>query len=67
MSALMRYPLSFSATDFGSGIFAGDLSVVGRTLRVNSKLATVIGVAASEFSGVGVGVGEPAFWAPITL
>jgi len=46
--------------------FAGDVSVVGRALRVNGKLATIIGVAASGFSGIGAGIGEPAFWAPIT-
>jgi predicted permease len=46
--------------------FGADPSVVGQTLHVNGKQATVIGVAAGDFSGVGTGMREPAFWAPIT-
>jgi predicted permease len=44
----------------------GDPSSVGRTLHINGKTATVIGVAAVNFSGVAAGVGEPALWAPIS-
>jgi predicted permease len=46
--------------------FGGDPSIVGQTLRINGKPAAVIGVAASDFGGVGSGVNEPALWAPIT-
>ena len=46
--------------------FAGDPSIVGHALKVNGKAATIIGVAASGFTGVGAGIGEPAFWASIT-
>ncbi len=45
--------------------FGADPSAIGRTLHVNGRPATVIGVAAGDFSGVGQGAGEPAFWAPI--
>jgi len=45
--------------------FGGDPSAVGRTLRLNGRQATVIGVAAADFGGVGSGVSEPALWAPI--
>jgi predicted permease len=45
--------------------FGGDPSIVGRTLEVNGKPATIVGVAAREFGGVGSGVGELAIWAPI--
>ncbi|HWB84373.1 MAG TPA: ABC transporter permease [Bryobacteraceae bacterium] len=46
--------------------FGGDPSIVGSTLRINDKPAIVIGVANGDFSGVGSGLREPAFWAPIT-
>jgi predicted permease len=45
--------------------FGADPSVVGKIVRINDKPATVIGVAGAGFSGVGTGVREPAFWAPI--
>ncbi|MBS1854198.1 MAG: ABC transporter permease [Acidobacteria bacterium] len=47
--------------------FGGDPGVVGATLRVNGRPATVIGVAQRYFSGVGTGVDDPPFWAPIAL
>ena len=46
--------------------FGADAAVVGQMLRINGKPATVVGVAANDFGGVGSGVGDPAFWAPIT-
>ena len=46
--------------------FGADPSVVGQTLHLNGKPATIIGVAAGDFGGVGSGVSEPALWAPIT-
>jgi predicted permease len=45
--------------------FGGDPSVVGQTLHLNGKPATIIGVAAGDFGGVGSGVSEPALWAPV--
>ena len=44
--------------------FGADPLVVGRTIRLNGKPATVIGVAARDFSGLSLK--EPALWAPIT-
>jgi predicted permease len=46
--------------------FGGDASAVGRTLRINNRAATVVGVAADDFSGVGSGIKQPAFWAVVT-
>lgn len=43
--------------------FGGDPSVAGRTVHVNGKAATIVGVAPPEFTGLSMGV--PAFWAPI--
>ncbi|MCW5962525.1 MAG: ABC transporter permease [Bryobacterales bacterium] len=45
--------------------FGADRSIVGRSIRVNGQPATVVGVAAREFGGVGTGLNPPAFWAPI--
>jgi predicted permease len=43
--------------------FGGDPSVVGRIIRLNDKPATVIGVAAPEFTGLSLD--QPDVWAPI--
>ncbi len=45
--------------------FGGEPQVTGRIIHLNGKPATVIGVAAADFGGVGSGLNEPAMWAPI--
>ena len=45
--------------------FGGDPQVIGKTVQINNKFSTVIGVASRSFIGVGIGMREPAFWAPI--
>ncbi len=59
-------PVVVLGHEFWMGHFGGDPSAVGSTLRINGKAATVVGVAAKHFGGVGSGTFEPAFWAPIT-
>jgi predicted permease len=59
-------PVVVLAQGFWRRHFGADPSVVGKTLHVNGKPATVIGVASGDFGGVGSGVREPALWAPIT-
>jgi predicted permease len=44
--------------------FGADPSVIGRTIRLNGKPATVIGVARGEFSGLTLNAS--ALWAPLT-
>jgi predicted permease len=44
--------------------FGADPSVIGKTIRVSGRPATVIGVVSSEFSGLGLDT--PDLWAPIT-
>lgn len=44
--------------------FGADPSAIGKTIRLNGKLATVVGVASTDFSGLSLN--EPAVWAPIT-
>jgi predicted permease len=43
--------------------FHADPSIVGKTIRLNTQPAIIIGVASSEFSGLGWD--RPALWAPI--
>jgi predicted permease len=43
--------------------FGADPSAIGRTIRLNGKPATVIGVASASFSGLTLN--GPAMWAPI--
>ncbi|MEO8593402.1 MAG: ABC transporter permease [Candidatus Solibacter sp.] len=45
--------------------FAGDSSVVGRTLHLNGKPATILGIAAARFGGLGSGISDTAIWAPL--
>jgi predicted permease len=51
---------SFWLRHFGAGERA-----IGSTIRLNGKLATVIGVASTDFSGLSLNV--PDLWMPITL
>ena len=44
--------------------FGADPLVIGKTIRLNDKLATIVGVASSEFSGLSLD--NPALWLPIT-
>lgn len=46
--------------------FGADPLVAGRVIHLNGKPATVVGVAAGDFSGVGWGLSEPALWAAVT-
>jgi predicted permease len=46
--------------------FAGDPSVVGRSIAINNAPATVIGVTAAGFRGTDVGI-APEFWIPFSM
>jgi predicted permease len=46
--------------------FAADPSVIGQSIRLNGQPATIIGIAAADFSGLSTGISEPSMWAPIT-
>lgn len=46
--------------------FAGDPSVIGRTISFNGAEVTIVGVAAADFSGIVVG-SPPDFWAPLAM
>lgn len=45
----------------------GDLSIIGKTIKVNGSFATIVGVAPREFIGTGAPPLIPDFWAPISM
>jgi predicted permease len=47
-------------------LFAGDPSVIGRSLRVNGLQCDVVGVMPEDFGDV-LGIGPPNYWAPLAL
>jgi len=49
---------------FWQRYFGADPLVAGKTIRLNGRPATIVGVASSGFSGLGLGT--PDLWAPIT-
>ena len=46
--------------------FAGDSSIVGKTLRIGERLYTIVGVAPPEFFGTVVGE-SPDAWLPVSM
>ncbi len=57
-------PMVVLGHQFWASRFGASPGVVGARVRLNGKTATVVGVAAREFSGLGSDT--PAFWALIT-
>ena len=57
-------PAAVLSYGFWQRRFGADPSVAGRTLRLDGKPVTVIGVAGSGFSGLGLGT--PDLWVPIS-
>jgi predicted permease len=46
-------------------LFAGDLSVIGRSVRINGLPYEIVGVMPDGFRGLGIG--PPDYWAPLAL
>ena len=57
-------PVVVLSYGFWQRYFGGDPAVVGKTIRLNTRPVTVIGVASRDFSGLSLG--NPDLWAPIT-
>ena len=57
-------PVVVLSQSFWQRHFGADPSIAGKTIRINGQPATVVGVASSEFSGLGFST--PDLWAPIT-
>jgi putative ABC transport system permease protein len=66
MSALTGAPVAVLGHSFWQRYFGGDREVVGRTVRVDGILLTIVGVAPRGFTGFGL-VLEPDVTVPITL
>jgi predicted permease len=45
--------------------FAGDPTILGKTINLNGIAVTVVGITPRDF--VGTGIGTPAFWLPISM
>jgi predicted permease len=58
-------PVAVLSYGFWQRYFGGDPSVAGRTIRLNDKLVTVVGVASGEFSGLSLET--PDVWLPIAV
>lgn len=56
-------PVAVLSHPFWQSQFGSDPLIVGRTIRLNGKPATVVGVAAREFSGLSLD--NPDMWLPI--
>jgi putative ABC transport system permease protein len=59
-------PVVVLSHDLWSRRFAGDRRVVGRTIWINNRAATVIGVTAAGFRGTDVGF-VPELWIPFSM
>jgi predicted permease len=58
-------PVAVLSYGFWQRHFGGEPQVIGRSVQINGKSATVVGVTAPEFNGLSMG--EPALWTPIVL
>ena len=58
-------PVAILSYGFWERQFAGDPSVVGRTIHLNGKPVTIAGVAGREFSGLSLD--SPELWLPIAF
>ena len=56
-------PVAVLSNGFWQRHFAATPSIVGKTIRLNNKPVTVIGIASSKFSGLSVN--DPDAWLPI--
>ncbi|HKP27997.1 MAG TPA: ABC transporter permease, partial [Gemmatimonadales bacterium] len=60
------HPLAVLSYDYWTDRFASDSSVIGRTVRVNDRPLTVIGVSARGFDGIQLGY-HPKVRIPVTM
>jgi predicted permease len=62
-----KNPVAVISYRYWQQIFAGDPSIVGRTITVNGTLFTVIGVMPPKFYGVALNKESMDMWLPITM
>lgn len=59
-------PVAVLSDSFWREQFGGQASAIGKTMRLNGLVVTIVGVARPEFFGERVG-SAPAFWLPMSL
>ena len=59
-------PVVVLSHDFWQRHVRGDPAIVGRTISINKRAATVVGVTAAAFRGTTVGM-VPEFWIPFSM
>jgi predicted permease len=62
-----KSPVAVISYRYWQQMFAGDPSIVGRTITVNETLFTVIGVMPPKFYGVALNKESMDMWLPITM
>ena len=62
-----KNPVAVISYRYWQQMFAGDPSIVGRTITVNGTLFTVIGVMPPKFYGVALNKESMDMWLPITM
>ena len=60
------HPVAVMSYHFWQRRFAGDASVIGKVIKLKNQPFTIIGVAAPEFFGAGLGA-APDIWAPLVM
>src|SRR5215813_9398415 len=59
-------PVAVISHGFWQRRFAGDASVIGKTITLDRRAYTVVGVASESFRGLRIGA-PPEFWLPMTI
>jgi predicted permease len=62
---LLASPSVLISENFWRKRFAGDPTVLGKTIRLNGAAVTIIGITPHNF--VGTGISAPDFWLPLSL
>lgn len=65
VSALLASPSILISENYWRKRFAGDPSVLGKTIRLNGIAVTIIGITPHDFFGTHIAV--PDFWLPLSL
>jgi macrolide transport system ATP-binding/permease protein len=63
---LSTFPSVVISENYWQREFAGDLALLGKTIRLNGIAFTIIGVTPHNFAGT-MGFAAPDFWLPLTL
>jgi predicted permease len=62
-----EHPVVMLGYDFWQNSFGGDPDIVGRELRIQGQVYTVIGVVEPDYPGIARGIIKPSFYAPMMM